>query len=252
MKRAWRRHAIVCLSLGLLAAPVYWLDLALNRGGGGGNWIALDFRGLIFWSYISWLAINVVLSSVGLLAFPRSRVWRIHAGSAVLSAVLLVTGFVTYGNLRQRAIANEYRALMDRRRALINVIELTGWRYYPDDVSPTQISADVVVHDSGRFAGGVTGNETDAEGAANVIFQSTNGPQSQRQVGNGDAFTYVFPLEILRAGHADDVRIMLYLFKARSGPAEGDVEKVFMKSPGQEDDGQCFYGALPAPSQPTK
>jgi hypothetical protein len=252
MKPAWRRHAIVCLSLGLLALPVYWLDLALNRGGGSGNWIALDFRGLIFWSYIGWLAINVVLSSVGLLAFPGWGVWRIHAASTVLSAVLLVTGLVTYGNLRQRAISNEYRALMERRRVLINVIELTGWRYYPDDVSPTQIYADVVVHDSGRFAGNVTGNQTDPSGGANVVFQSTNGPESQRQVGKGEAFTYVFPLEILRDGQADDVRITLYLFKARSGPAEGDVEKVFMKSPRQQDDGQYFYAALPAPSQASK
>jgi hypothetical protein len=48
------------------------------------------------------------------------------------------------------------------------------------------------------------------------------------------------------------VRITLYLFKAPSGPAVGDIAKVFMKSPQQDDDGEFFYGALPTPSQPGK
>jgi len=61
MKSTWRRHWIICLFLGLLAIPVYYLDLA-STGGGGGNWITLDFRGLIFWTYITLLAIDVTLS----------------------------------------------------------------------------------------------------------------------------------------------------------------------------------------------
>jgi hypothetical protein len=77
-------------------------------------------------------------------------------------------------------------------------------------------------------------------------------PESQRQVGSGEAFTYVFPLKILHAEHADNVRITLYLFKARSGPAPGDIAKVFMNSPQQDDDGEYFYGVLPAPSRPAK
>jgi hypothetical protein len=32
----------------------------------------------------------------------------------------------------------------------------------------------------------------------------------------------------------------------------GDIAKVFMKSPQQDDDGEFFYGALPTPSQPGK
>ena len=47
MKAVWRKHLIICLVLGLLAIPIYFLDRAL-LGGGGGNWIKLDFRGLIF------------------------------------------------------------------------------------------------------------------------------------------------------------------------------------------------------------
>jgi hypothetical protein len=82
-----------------------------------------------------------------------------------------------------------------------------------------------------------------------LVFQSINQPESQRQVGSGAAFTYVFPLEILHAAHADEVRITLYLFKAPSGPASGDILKVFMNSPKEADDGEYFYGVLPPPSR---
>ena len=76
MKPVWRKHLIVCLVLGLLAIPIYFLDRALLSPGGG-NWITLDFRGLIFWSYISLIAINVSLSSVALLLFPKAGALRI-------------------------------------------------------------------------------------------------------------------------------------------------------------------------------
>ncbi len=107
----------------------------------------------------------------------------------------------------------------------------------------------VVVHQPGRFAGNVTGEQTDSSGSSTTIFESTNGPESQRHVRSGEAFTYPFPLKFLTPGRADDVRITLYLFKAPSGPATGDIEKVFMKSPQNDDDGEYFYGVLPPPSQ---
>jgi hypothetical protein len=47
MQFIWPKHLFICPFLGLLAIPIYFLDLASN-GGGGGNWITLDFRGLIF------------------------------------------------------------------------------------------------------------------------------------------------------------------------------------------------------------
>ena len=98
----------------------------------------------------------------------------------------------------------------------------------------------------------MTGEQTDPSGSSRNVLESTNEPESQRQVGSGDAFTYAFPLKVLQAAHADNVRITLYLFKARSGPAAGDIAKVFMNSPQQDDDGEYFYGALPAPSRPVK
>src|SRR3954454_4641860 len=249
MKSAWRRHAIVCLTFCVLALPVYWLDRALLGGNGSSTWVSLDFRGLIFWSYVTVIAIHLVVSSIAVMARPAWALWRIQVGSIVLSAILLVVGCLTYEKLRDRARANERAALMESRKALLNVIELKSWSYYPDEVSPKEIRTNVVVHEAGRFAGRVSGSQTDASGAPDLIFQSTNGPETQRQVKSGDAFEYVFPLETLRAGRGDDVRITLDLFKAPSGPAAGDIMKVFMRSPPQEDDGKCLYGALPAPSR---
>jgi hypothetical protein len=252
MKSTWRKHLITCLFLGLLAVPIYFLDLAVTRGEGGSNWIKLDFRGLIFWSYITLLAIYVAVSSIGVLLFPKSGALRIYFGSMVLSVVLLVAGVVVYGKLRRAIISNQQQTLMESRRRLVNVIELKEWCYFPDDINPTEIRVNVVVHQSGRFAGNVTGEETDPTGSSRNVFESTNGPETQRQVSSGEAFTYAFPLKILHPAHADNVRITLYLFKAPSGPAAGDIAKVFMNSPQQDDDGEYFYGVLPAPSRPVK
>ena len=105
MKSTLRKHLIICLFLGLLAVPIYFLDLA-STGGGGGNWITLDLRGLIFWTYITLLAIDVILSSIVVLSFPKSGVLRIHFWSMVFSVILLVTGVVVYGKvLRAQAIS---------------------------------------------------------------------------------------------------------------------------------------------------
>jgi len=98
MQSIWRKHLIICLFLGLLAVPICFLDLASSQEGGG-NWISLDFRGLIFWTYITLLAIQIVLSSIGVVSFPKSGALRIHFWSMVLSVILLVTGFVVYGKL---------------------------------------------------------------------------------------------------------------------------------------------------------
>jgi hypothetical protein len=106
MQPVWRRHLIICLSLGLVAIPIYFMDLA-SAGQGGGNWITLDFRGLIFWTYMTLVAIDIVLSSIGVVLFPKSGALRIHFWSMALSVILLLTGFVVYGRLlRAQAITS--------------------------------------------------------------------------------------------------------------------------------------------------
>ena len=249
MKPVWRKHLIICLVLWLLAIPIYFLDRAL-LGPSGGNWISLDFRGLIFWSYITLVAIHVILSSVAVLLFPKAGALRIHLGSMVLSIILLVTGVATYGKVRRLAIANEYRQMMAKRRALMNVIELKKWWYVPDESHPTEIRVDVVTHQPGRFAGNVTGDQTDSSDSSTTIFESSNGPDTQRQVRSGENFIYSFPLKFFTAdARVDDVRITLYLFNAPDGPSVGDITKVFVKSPQRDDDGEYFYGVLPPPQQ---
>src|SRR5258705_5435096 len=134
---------------------------------------------------------------------------------------------------------------MESRKPLMNVIEIKELSYFPDESHPTEIRVSVVVHQSGRFAGNVTGEQTYASGSSTTIFESTNGPESQRQVRSGDAFTYAFPLKSLTVGRADDVRVTLYLFKSPSGHAVCDIPKVVMKSPYREDDGEDYYVVLP-------
>ena len=213
MNSRWRKHVMICLSLGLVAIPIYSLDLASTEESGGSNWITLDFRGLIFWTYITLVAIEVVLSSIAVLSFPKSGALRIHVGSMVLSVILLVAGVVVYGKVRRAIVSNQQRTLMESRRRLINVIELNEWRYFPDDIYPTEIRVNAVVHQSGRFAGNVTGEQTDPSGSSKNVFESTNGPESQRQVSSEEAFSYAFPLKILGSAHADNVRITLYCLR---------------------------------------
>lgn len=98
MQSIWQKHVIICLSLGLAAIPVYFLDKAA-MGTAGGNWIALDFRGLLFWTYLVLLAIDVVVSSSAIVVFPNSGILRIHVASFVLSIILLVACFIVYSQL---------------------------------------------------------------------------------------------------------------------------------------------------------
>ena len=250
MESIWRKHLIMCLFLGLLAIPIYFLDLALNKPGrASGNWITLNFQGLIFWTYIAFLAIQVVLSSIAILSFPRLRALPIHFGSMLLSLILLVAGYVIFSKLHDWTVSNQYRALMESRRSQINVIELKKWWYFPDEIDPTEIRVSVVVRESGRFAGNGRGEQTDSSGSSTTVFESINQPKCQRWVGSGETFTYVFSLKTLHAAPANDVRITLYLSKARSGPSTGDIAKVFMNSPQQADDGEYFYGVLPPTSR---
>jgi hypothetical protein len=232
-----------------LSIPIYFLDLALFAGKGGGSWITLDFRGLLFWTYITLLAIQLVLSSIAVLSFPKSGLLRIHVSAIVLSIGLLVVGIFAYGKLHRLIASNEQRALMESRRQLMNAIDLKEWWYVPDENHPTEIRVKAVVHRSGRFAGNVSAEATDASGLTSTVFESINEPGSERQVQSGEVVTYAFSLKVLRVLPADDLRITLYLFEARSGPSAGDIAKVFMKSPTKDDDGEYFYGVLPPPSR---
>ena len=134
MEPIWRKHLIICLFLGLLAVPIYFLDLKYTTPGRpSGNWITLDFRGVIFRAYLVLLAFHVALSSIAVLPFRRLGALPIHFGSMLLSMILFVAGSVIYAKLHQRAISNQFQTLMESRRPRINVIELKDWWYFPDE-----------------------------------------------------------------------------------------------------------------------
>jgi len=149
MESIWRKHLIICLFLGLLAVPIYFLDLKYTTPGRpSGNWITLDFRGVIFRAYLVLLAIHVALSSITVLSFRRLGALPIHFGSMLLSMILFVAAFVISAKLHQRAISNQFRTLMESRRPRINVIELKAWSYFPDEIDPTEIRVSVHVHEA--------------------------------------------------------------------------------------------------------
>lgn len=248
MKPASRKHLITCLVLGLLIVPVYFLDLTFT-GPSGGNWITLNFRGLFLWTYVALLGIHVALTTVAIRRFPAVGLVRIHLGAVIPSILLLITAVFVVGSLRDWAQARQNRALMETRKSRIGVIELKEWWYHPNEISPTEIRVNVIVHEAGRFAGHIYGDVKDGSGSFVHAFESKNEPASQRWVGKNEVFTYVFPLQIFQPAAATDVAITLYLFKAQSGPTVGDLTKIFVPSPPQPDDGQSFYEVLPPPSR---
>src|SRR3954451_2445633 len=185
VKPRWFKYLIVWICLALLALPVYFIDQALFAPRGG-NWITLDFRGLWFGPYVDCVAIYVVLSAITLF-FARPKHMVLHQlGLIVLSIVLFVAGLVTYGRMHDAAARHQREAVTESRRPLRNLIELNSWGYFPDDVSPAEIRVNVTVHNSGRFAGNLTGMQTDAEGSFTTVFQSANQPSDQRQVKKGE------------------------------------------------------------------
>ena len=175
------------------------------------------------------------MSSIAVLSFPKAGPLRIHLGSMMLSVILLVTGVVVYGKVRRLAMSNEYRTFMESRRPLMNAIELKEWCYLPNEISPTEIRVRVVVHQPGRFAGNVVGTRTDSSDSFTKMFSSRpTDPRAKRQVTNGEAFTVRVPLEGPGGrGTLMTCALPWYSFKAPSGPATGDIAKVFMNSPQQ-------------------
>ena len=249
MRSVWRRYLIFYFCLGLLAVPIYFVDRALLDPANSSNWIVLDFRGLLFWSYAIWLGIYVVVGSLALWLLPGARKVGAQLGLMVLAFALLLTGFFTYSRALAWKARAQDRVAMEQRKARMNVIELNSWRFVPNEVSPVAVQVDVTVREPGRFAGNLRGERSDATGGASAVLESTNEPQSQRQVSEGERFTYDFPLQIVGPGPADTISITMYLFKAGSGPASGDIAKVFSTSPHPDDDGEYFYAPLPPPKR---
>jgi len=116
MQSIWRKHLIICLFLGLQTIPIYFVDLASIRRGGG-NWITLDFRGLILG--ITLLAIDVALSPV--ISQVRSVVHSLLVNGARCDSVRrrlcrLREAAARTGHLRLTANNTFHRPVLPLRR----------------------------------------------------------------------------------------------------------------------------------------
>ena len=248
MKPIWRNQLIVCLVLVLLAIPVHFLDEALNRGGGGG-WITLDFRGVIFWTYVAVVAIHIILSTLTARFFPQFGAVPRHLVIFPVSLLLFAGGFYAWVLLSDMAQTRQLRALEAKRAPLADVIELKEWWYYPDSDAPTEIRVNVVVHSGGRFGGHIQGKENHPGGNWNMVFISDNEPSSQRRVKKDDDFIHHFTLKILEPGRATNVSITLWLFEPEIAPDEREIAKTYITSPVDRDAGGNFFAPLPPPTR---
>ena len=78
------------------------------------------FQGAYLWDLHNVAAIYIVLSSIGVVSFPKSGALRIHFWSMVLSVILLVAGFFFYGKLlRAQAISSRPRTLMEKSEEVV-------------------------------------------------------------------------------------------------------------------------------------
>jgi hypothetical protein len=248
MKSIWRKNLIITLILGLLAIPVYFVDEAFTSGGGGG-WITLNFRGLIFETYVALIAIHAVLSTLSVHFFPLVAALPRYLATFLMSLILFAGGFYAWGLLDDMAHARQIRALEAKRAPLANVIELKEWWYYPDSIAPTEIRVSVVVHSAGRFDGLVRGNVKRADGSSDLVFISGDDLSHQRRVKKDDAFIYHFTLQFRQPGPANSVRITLWLFDPEVAPDARSIAKTYISSPSDRDEGDDFFSPLPPPIQ---
>jgi hypothetical protein len=98
MTSIWRQHLIIYLFLGLLAIPIYFMDL-VSTSEGDPQLDHTGFPGTNLLDLHHIVAIYVALSSLGVVPFPTSGALRIHFWSMVLSVILLVMAVAVYGKL---------------------------------------------------------------------------------------------------------------------------------------------------------
>jgi hypothetical protein len=241
----WKQHIVICTALVLLAVPLYFADRFLLKGGGGG-WISLDMNGLIIVPYISFVAVQIAVSSLALFLFPTERVLSLHLVSSVISIGLLVVGFFAYSGYEHAQEAADYQKRMETIQQLREAIELREWWYEPNAEAPREIHVRVKVSESGRFSGNAEGRRAGGY-VPEMIFNTQD--SAQRQAGKGEEFSFVFPLHFLSKGKADSVSITLYLFKDQTGTVPENLAVIFEDNPSTGYDGHFIYKQLPPPTQ---
>lgn len=239
----WRSQFILALVLLLLTIPLYFLDHYLLRPTGG-NWISLDFRGVLLWGYLIFIGLHLMLSSLGLHFSQKQSLLSIHLVSGLASVVLMIFGYFIVVKTDQYRGREKYEVRMEERQKLAKVIQLSDWWLVPNTQNPEEVHIKVKVSESGRFAGGVQGREAGENGRQ--IFAQEK--QHQFPVKAGEEFTYVSELKRYNEGEATQWEIRLSLFKDQTGSAPENITKIFRENPAREEDGHFFYGELSSPS----
>lgn len=239
-----RHHIIFCFILLLAAIPVYILDHYTMKSSGG-NWISLDFRGLLIGLYLIFLVIHIALSSVAIHFFPQFRLVQIHLFTALISIAIMAIGISVYNTMVKSRSRQDYNAMMEKRKPLFDQIQLKRWWYVPNAQNPTEIHADLEVTAGGRFSGFATGK---GAGEFGINVFSSEG-EAQHMVKANEGIHYIFPLTINSPGVASQIELTFYLFKAPAGQTtDEDIVKIFKESVEVADDGSYFYEVLPPPS----
>jgi len=229
-----RAQLIISLCLVGLVFPIWWLDDHSLKSNGR-DWIALDIRGLFVRSYVAFLIVHILLSTVALYVFRGTSMWSIQLCSGVCAIALLGAGIFVYDRVQRSRSRSASHELQEQRKAHLHDIELKSWWYVPNEADPKEIHVELMVAAPGRFSGSANGFDG----------------QQQRTVNAEGAFTYVF----LRNGtgpvpNAGQLEFTFYLFRGPVGSSTpNDISKVFLHTPKMDDDGSYFYGTLPVNSQ---
>ncbi|MEO9070356.1 MAG: hypothetical protein ABI261_04945 [Ginsengibacter sp.] len=238
-----RNHLLICSSLLLLCIPVYLLDHYTAKSNGG-NWITLDFSNLLIRAYVIFIGIEITISTIAIIYYHHSNLFKTHLFSAILSLAFIAIGLFLFDKKEHYSSAKKQYAIREHRKSYFNDIRLIRWWFLPDGKNPKEIHVDLVVASAGRLAAQASGNE-DAENGKNIF--SSDG-QAQHVVKAGDTIHYVFPLTINNPGQANNVAFTFHLFKHPFGQSgDDDVSKIFKDSINKNDDGVFFYENLVPP-----
>jgi hypothetical protein len=231
----------------LIAIPIALADFLLLKS--KGDWISLDFRGVLIGAYLMVLVNHFVLSSVALKYFPEQGLWTLHGMSALASIMMFSAGVFVYFKWHDHREAARYEETRARRAKLVDVITLNSWRFLPNPENATEIIVSVTVSESGRFACGANGKDEPVDDAADVVWYFNSENVKQRQVEKNEQFIHSLPLKRSRPGVPNTIEITLYLFADSSGSAGTDIVKIFTPRVETDDDGHNFYEVLPASNE---
>jgi hypothetical protein len=244
----WEIHIRICVALLLIAIPVALADFFLLKSKGG-DWISLDFRGVLIGAYCIVLAIHLGLSSTAVKIYPQQSLWTLHGMSAMASIIVFSAGVFTFHKRSKKRDSVRYEQFRARRARLADVITLNDWRFLPSPEDANEIIVSVTVSESGRFACGANGKDEAVNDQGDVVWYFYSENVKQKQVVKNEHFIHSIPLKRSRPGVADYTEITLYLFADSTGSAGMNVIKIFTPHPETDDDGHNFYEVIPPPNK---